>query len=327
MSEAQKSFYPFYDPYRDGNPLNFGAKIAISLSFGGFYLLLQFSAMTDKMAYLQQYCWILGVIITTSILALFVATATFRNALAIINELEGSTKISANVIETWMTTRNFIFAGLIWATLNTSIGHLLGVPDQYHETVFALVSMYVGFFMAGFSAGIGLLSILGVIILFLRFAPNLQHALDPNDPDGTGGIKRLGDSLWFFGGIIGAVGVLVSLYMFGVDWQYMYKGYVQILFFLWVALPYLLAISIVLVPGLAVRRQVSYYKAYRGEQLKQEKAQVFSAFKDFEDAEDDEIIANKKELTEKLDNIQEQMEKLRKMRNSHIDSSNANKKT
>jgi len=302
MSEAQKSFYPFYDPYRDGNPLGFGAKIAISLFFGGFYLLLQFSAMTDKMAYLQQYCWILGVIISTSILALFVATATFRNALEIINELEGSSLVSKAVVETWLTTRNFIFAGLIWGTLNTSIGHLLGVPDQYHETAFALISMYIGFFMAGFSAGIGLMSILGVIILFLRFAPNLQHALDPNNPDGTGGIKQLGDSLWFFGVLIGTVGVLVSIYMFGVEWQFMYKGYVQVIFFVWVALPYLLAISIVLVPGLAVRRQVTYYKAYRGEQLKQEKAQVFSAFKDFEAGDDDEIIANKKELTEKFGN-------------------------
>ena len=320
MNQAQNSFYPFFDPYRDGNPMGFTVKVGISLLLGGMYLLLQYSAMTDKVAYFQQYCWILGVIISTSIMALYVATATFRNSLTIINKLEGNSRVSEKVISTWLTTRKYIFAGLMFATVNTSVGHLLGVPDQYHETPLALVSMYIGFFTAGFSAGIGLLSIFGVIVLFLRFAPNLQHALDPNDPDGTGGIKSLGDSLWFFAALIGSVGVLVSIYMFGVDWQFMFRGYVQAIFFIWVALPYLLAISIVLVPGLAVRRQVSYYKSYRSEQLKQEKAQAFSAFKDFDPGDDDEIIATKKELTKKLDNIQDQMEKLRKMRNSHIDS-------
>ncbi len=320
MSSAQNSFYPFFDPYRNGNPMGFAPKIAISLGLGVFYLALQYAAMTDKIAYFQQYCWILGVIISTATMAVYVATATFRDSLTLIHELEGSNRVSEQVLDTWLCNRNFVFAGLVLATINTSIGHLLGVPGQYHETVFALVSMYLGFFMAGFSSGVGLLAILGVIIVFLRFAPNLQHALNPNDPDGTGGIKRLGDSLWFFSALIGLVGVLVSIYMFGVDWQYMYKGSIQALFLFWVSFPYLVAISVVLVPGLAVRRQVSYYKTYRGEQLKQEKAQLFSAFKDFEEGDDDEIIAQKKELNEKLDDVQDQMEKLHKMRNSHIDS-------
>ena len=79
---------------------------------------------------------------------------------------------------------------------------------------------YFGFFLAGFASGMGLLAITAVIVLYLKFAPSLQYTLDPNDPDGSGGIKKLGDSLWFFSGLIGAVGVLVSIHMFGVSWTF-----------------------------------------------------------------------------------------------------------
>ena len=145
-----------------------------------------------------------------------------------------------------------------------------------------------------------------------------------NDPDGNGGIKKLGDSLWFFGGLIGAVGVLVSIYMFGISWVFMHKRYVQFIFLFWVSLPYVLAVSIVLIPGLAVRRQVSYFKSYKSGQLKHEEMKLYSSYKQFESKEDEEIIAEKKQLGEKLERIQSELESLKKMRNSHIDGKSSN---
>jgi len=150
----------------------------------------------------------------------------------------------------------------------------------------------------------------------------LSHNI--NDPDGNGGIKKLGDSLWFFGGLIGAVGVLVSIYMFGISWVFMHKRYVQFIFLFWVSLPYVLAVSIVLIPGLAVRRQVSYFKSYKSGQLKHEEMKLYSSYKQFESKEDEEIIAEKKELEEKLERIQSELETLKKMRNSHIDGKSSN---
>ena len=47
----------------------------------------------------------------------------------------------------------------------------------------------------------------------------------------------------------GAVGVLVSIYMFGISWIFMHKRYVQFIFLFWVSLPYVLAVSIVFIPG------------------------------------------------------------------------------
>jgi hypothetical protein len=179
--------------------------------------------------------------------------------------------------------------------------------------------VYFGFFLGGFASGMGLLAITAVIALYLKFAPSLQYTLNPNDPDGNGGIKKLGDSLWFFGGLIGVVGVLLSIHVFGVSWTSMHKQHVQFVFLIWVSLPYVLAVSVVLIPGLAVRRQVSYFKSYKSDQLKQEKVKLYSSYKQFESKEDEEIISEKKELGEKLERIQNELETLKKMRNSPID--------
>ncbi|MCG8414147.1 MAG: hypothetical protein MI746_07995 [Pseudomonadales bacterium] len=319
MDHQRTEFYPFYDPYRDGNMLSMTAKVSLSLSVGLIYILALFMAISDKMAFFEQSLWVLGAIMSTCIMALYAATMAFRKSLATIDKFEGQTKLTRGIVDNWLTDQRFVMAGVGFATLNTAIGHLLGVPAVIHESVAALTLIYIGFFLSGFLAGIGLLSIAAVIKLVLNFAPNLQHSLDPEDPDGSGGIGTLGDSLWFFALLIGAVGVLVSIFLANVRWTFMYKSYVQLLYLFWLTLPYILAVSIVLVPGLAVRRQVSQYKTYRAEKLKEEQSKLYSSYKEFEAGEDDEIIATKRELNEKMNKIENQMEKLRKMRKSHID--------
>ena len=320
MPKLQKSnFYPFYDPYSDSGVLGYGSKLAISLGFGAAYALLQYYSLPSKMVFFSENCWVLALIVSTSSFALYVATDVFRNNLNVMREIEGKYAGSLKVVDEWMSDKWLLLAGFAFGTANTTVGHLLGVPSVFFESTPSLVMVYFGFFLAGFSSGMGLLAITAVIVLYLKFAPSLQYTLDPNDPDGNGGIKKLGDSLWFFAGLIGVVGVLVSIHMFGVSWTYMFKPYVQFVFLFWVSLPYILAVSIVLIPGLAVRRQVSNFKSYKSSQLKQEKVKLYSSYKQFEPKEDEEIILEKKELGEKLERIQNELETLKKMRNSHID--------
>lgn len=317
--EQSSNFHPFFDPLRDGHQLSWGKKIGIALSMGAAYLLLQYYALPDKMDFFTHYCWVLGIIISTAMLALYISTEIFRRSLDTMQELEAGTTNSDRIVNEWLSNKWYLIAGLFFATLNTSVGHLLGIPTDFYATPMAMISIYSGMFAAGFTAGMGLLGILAIIVLYLRFAPNLHHALDPLSPDGTGGIKKLGDSLWFFGALTGLVGILVSIYMFQVRWTNMYKDYVQIVFLFWVSLPYLLAISIVLIPGLAVRRQVSYYKMYKVQQLKREKSKLYSSYKKFDAMDDDALIHEKKELKDRLDRIQNELEKLKQMRNSHLD--------
>jgi len=320
MEMKSTVFYPFYDPYRNGNILSMPAKVVISLVFSMGYILLQYLAMPKKAVFFDQSIWVLGAIISTSIIALYATTMAFRKSLETINRIEGTGRLSQGIVEVWMQDGRFLLAGAGFATLNISVGHLLGVPTDLRGSVPALAMIYVGFFLSGFFAGMGLLSIISVIALHLRFAPHIQYALNPDNPDRSGGIGSLGDTLWFFASLIGAVGVLVSVFLVNVEWSYLYKGYGQVLFMLWLGLPYTFAISVVLVPGLAVRRQVRDYKSFRKKQLKEEEARLFNSFKQFEEAPDEEIIAAKREINERLENIQTQMEKLRKMRNSHIDN-------
>ena len=97
------------------------------------------------------------------------------------------------------------------------------------------------------------------------------------------------------------------------------KQYVQFIFLFWVSLPYIFAVSLVLIPGLSVRRRVSNFKSYKSVQLTLEKVKLYSSYKQFESKEDEEIISEKKELGEKLERIQNELEILKRMRNSHID--------
>ncbi len=320
MPKSLKSdFYPFYDPYRNSGTLGYGFKLGISLGIGAFYALLQYTALSDKRVFFSENCWILGLIISTSCFSLYVATDVFRHNLQTMREIEGKRAQSLRVVDEWMNDKWLLLAGFGFAAANTTVGHLLGIPAAFFESSTALAMAYFGFFLAGFASGMGLLAITAVIVLYLKFAPSLQHALDPNDPDGNGGIKKLGDSLWLFGGLIGAVGILVSIHMFGVSWTFMDKQYVQFIFLFWVSLPFILAVSVVLIPGLAVRRQVAYYKLYKEIQLKKEKVKLYSDYKQFESKGDEEIISTKKELGGRLEQIQNDLEKLKMMRNSPID--------
>jgi len=313
------SFHPFFDPLIEGQQLSWGKKIGIALVLGAAYLLLQYYSLPDKMDFFTHYCWILGTIISTAMLALYISAEIFRRTLITIYQLESGASTCDTIVHDWLSNRCYLIAGFLFATANTTVGHVLGIPVDFYETPISLGSIYIGWFAAGFAAGMGILGIIAIILLYLRFAPNLQHTLDPLSPDGTGGIKKLGDTLWFFGALTGLIGVLVSIYMFNVQWTNMQTDIVQFVFLFWTSLPYMFAVSIVLIPGLAVRRHVSYFKRYKVRQLKREKAQLYSAYKKFDAMDDDALIIEKKELKERLIRIQDELDRLKLMRNSHLD--------
>ena len=111
----------------------------------------------------------------------------------------------------------------------------------------------------------GAQGITGVIVLYINFAPHLYYSLEPLNSDGIGGIKKLGDSLWIFALITVAVSLLTTICLFGISWEGLGTQWVQTLFLSWVSLPYIVAIMLVVIPGLAVRRQVNLFKKYRME--------------------------------------------------------------
>ncbi|MFK7863506.1 MAG: hypothetical protein AB8B95_04670 [Pseudohongiellaceae bacterium] len=319
MSSKSARFHPFYDPHSHNGGLSNGIKALISLGLGAVYGAAQFVTMPNRAAFYSENCLILAAIITTAVMALYLATDVFRESLDTVDKFYGSDEITSQIVDHWLSDKQFYLAGSAGAVANMAVAHVLGIPGEFHIAYSSLVVMYSGYLISGFAAGMGLLAIIAVIALYLKLAPSLEQALDPKDPDGNGGIKRLGDALWFFATLIAALAVLICIYMFGVSWQSIHQPAVRIVFIFWISLPFLVAMSIVLIPGLAVRRHVGHYKIRHESQLKQEKAELYSSFKQFKNVDDEDIISSKKELSEKLTEISVQMEQLRKMRKSHID--------
>lgn len=318
--ESSIQFIPFYDRGRSGNQLGYGSKLAISLGVGAAYLFLQYLSLADKNIILDQYCWVLAVIISVALLALYVATDLFRRNLFLVEKLQGRHSVGQEVINNWLTDRRYLMVGATYAVIIAFAGYLFGLPVAFQGNLFSQLVITLGWGLAGFTCGMGMYGIVGVIILYLKLSPCLYYTLDPMNDDGAGGIKRLGDALWFFALLTGSVGLLTSIYLFGVDWTSTYKQWVRVVMLLWLAKPYLAAISIVLIPGMAIRRNVQAFKQHRVEQLRQEQAQVYSSMKTITDGDDDRIIHQNRELKERLANIQQQIVKLKSMRDSHIDS-------
>lgn len=324
VKTAHLHFYPFFDPYLNGKLLSWPQKIAVSVAYGGAYSALQYWNLNDKAVFFDQACWILSVIMSTSLLALYMATAVFRNNLSVVHAHEHSSGATQYILSKVMVARNYLLSGIVLGLLTSLVSGVLGIPAALGDAKLVVVSYYLGGFITGFTAGMGLWGIFSVIALYLQLAPNLQYTLDPEDPDGLGGIKALGDSLWIFASLIVVVGLLVALYMFSVDWNNLTAGLGRMLFLLWLALPFVLAVSIVLIPGLAVGRQVDEFKQRRQEELKRERASVYSSYKEFEPAGDEEIIASKKALQDRLNRIQKQMDLLQLMRKSPLESRKRN---
>lgn len=312
-------FFPFFDPKFGDKPLSWSMKLVLALGMGAFYVALQYVVLPDKEVFFRDYCWILGLIISVSLLAVYVAVEVFRTTLKELRDLDMDYVVSRAIVDNWLNDKCFLISGVGFALLTAGVGYTLGIPPDLHFTFLSLAATYLGYLLAGFSAGMGLLGIVAVIMLYLNIAPTLQHALNPSDPDGTGGIKKLGDALWIFGALIFAVGFLVAIYLFGVTWSNLTAGFAQNVFLLWLSLPFILGISVVLIPGLAVRRHVTYYKTFKEQQLKQEKARLYAAYRKFADTDDAAIIHEKKELSAKMNRIQDELEKLKAMRNSHLD--------
>ncbi len=320
-SSDTATFSPFYDPKKGEAGLSVVGKVAVSLSLGGIYVLAQYFAITDKAVFFNQYCWILGVIISTCLMSLYVSTDIFRSNIEAIDALHGNDQLTRHTINVWLSNHRFLLAGCFWGTCNTLVAHLLGVPGELHATPLSLLIMYLGFFFAGFTAGMGMLAIIAVIRLYVRLAPRLIHSLDSDRLDADASLKQLGDAIWFFATLIALIGVLVSLYMFAVDWQLMQFTSAKIIFLFWISQPYLVAVSIVLIPGLIVRRQISQFKTYRLDQLKKEKTRLYVSLKKFEASDDESIIQRQRDITEKINTLNTKMDKVKKLRSHHIDSS------
>lgn len=305
MENCAVKFYPFYEKLGPNRVMGLPAKIIIALALGGFYLIALLASLEDHNAFYTNRSWALGAIISFSLLALYAATATFRNLLPLVCQVEKNVFNCQATVDRWLSNINFIVFALMFAILNTVVGYIFGIPVAFAQNPVSEFLLYTGFFLTGLTCGMAVGGIVGVAMFFDGFSANLKEALDYHEFDGRGGTQVFGNALILFCIVTLFVGVLISVYLTGVEWAKLGTEddrWVRFIIYFWIAFPYALASAVLLIPWLAVSTQVSAYKQEQAFRLKKEIAETKKEIRksDGSNSDTERLI---KELTELQDDL------------------------
>lgn len=152
-------------------------------------------------------------------------------------------------IKEYLNDLSFLQFGFLFAVLNCIVGGALGV--QYDE-FWPKITTYIGLFLAGFVCGMPVAGIRGVVITLTRYIDQGQPKVDYTNPDGCGGFLFLGEALIKFSAVTLIVDLLLSIYILEVKWipaSNSLNTIVQAIMWMWIALPFLLSLTILLAPA------------------------------------------------------------------------------
>jgi len=262
------TFIPFYErgPAR---PFGLIGKVLVAAALGLTFLLPHAIAVGDKM--LTDWSWLLAALIMTAMLALYYATDTLRKLLPGMglrlraNEIDRANdddrdEVFMRPLRWWLSTGNFILAGIVVGLINAAVGIELGIPNSgYYTTLF-------GFFLAGFVCGMATLGIVGVTIAVAQFARAADESFDYTAPDGCGGVQFIGEGLIVFSSVTLVVGVMISVYIYMFPWAH-HGPRIVFLQWIWIGLPYALSLVVLLWPAIPLNDALRRYKL--GEEDKQ----------------------------------------------------------
>lgn len=271
------TFRPFYEWLPDQFPIPLIVKILCSLFVGALFLVPHYMVVEAKI--LNDWSWLLCLIIVVAMLCLYYATHTFRAMFPHMKIRLGATdsntleNVYRDPIKEYLSDRSFLQFGILFAVLNCIVGWALGVP--YHE-FWPKVTTYVGFFLAGFVCGMPVAGIRGVVITLTRYVDQGQPKVDYTNPDGCGGFLFLGEALIKFSAVTLIVGILLSLYMLEVKWSNAgndlnkineLTAIVQAIMWMWIALPFLLSLTILLAPASRANNALMNHKIQKEVEL------------------------------------------------------------
>jgi len=259
---GEHSFHPFYERFPDRFSIPIIAKLVISLLLGFLFFGIHYRIVGEGV--LADWSWLLCLLIVTAMISLYYATHTFRTLLPQMyarlpqREPEEVDRAYMNNVRHYLSDRRFLWFGLTFAVLNCGVGRFLGIAS---EQFWAVVTTYVGFFIAGFVCGMALCGVIGVVITldgFLGREPKVEYT----NPDQCGGFLFMGEALIKFSGVILIVGVLISLYIFQVKW--VWEGgtaiLAPVLMWMWIALPFLMSLTILMAPAARTNKALMNHK-------------------------------------------------------------------
>ncbi len=277
------SLYPFYDKLAERLYIPFIGKsafiwkLALSTLLGLCFLGLRYISVMHSGNVAQylfgDWSWFLALLITAVMLSLYYATHVFRNmiseVLRLIPEDVTEKDILAPILNV-MTNRGFIIYGIIFGVVNCCLGwFVFGLPDYKgvacgcgfpDNILFADSALIFGFFLAGFVNGLAFFGILIVLKSMKSFSNKIDSSIDFTFPDRCGGTAFLGTALTVFSSVTLIAGVMISVYILNIPWKRQDNNLVIVLESMWIALPYMMALVILMIPALGINKILRSYK-------------------------------------------------------------------
>jgi hypothetical protein len=255
------AFHPFYEGFANAGARG-PVKILIAFGSGLGFLLLR--VLADQQHALVDWSVMLAALITIALLALYLATHTFRVLLTDVQSRVGESAYNDLLTraQAVLNDRRLALAGGFFACLNVVIALALGVP---RGSTFSQATLIVGYAAAGFVCGMAAYCISGVHSVLQRLPYHMSHekAFDYTSPDGCGGTSFIGEALVVFGGVTLVVGVLISLYILNAPWSSAAAPrpwWLDSVVGFWLAFPYIMSAAAGILPAIAVHDALREYK-------------------------------------------------------------------
>ena len=261
-----REFKPFYERIPDRFPIPFVVKLLISILLGFLFLGPRYWAVRE--AILNDWSWLLGLVIVVAMMSLYYATHTFRAMFPHLNvrlQSQDATSVSAayfDNVKHYLSDRMFLLTGLLFAMLNCGIGWIL---ETSYVDLRDVTTIYFGYLISGFVCGLAVCGIRGVVVTLGSYFEQ-EPKVDYTDPDECGGYLFLGDALIIFAGVTLIVGLMISIYI--VESLGQLEGiFSRVTMWLWIALPFVLSLTILLAPATRTNRALMNHKIQKEVEL------------------------------------------------------------
>lgn len=269
------SFRPFYDRMADRLGISSVGKALVSLFLGLAFFVARFLSVEGTIY--RDWSWMLGVLISLSMLFLYYATDTLRNLFPRMDLRlrRTSNETYLKPLKRTVSDGNFIRAGIFFGALNCLMGYLFGAAN---EDLPNIISIFSGFFVVGFICGMAALGIYGVLVTMKAFTSKGKLNLDYTEPDRCGGTLFLGEALVKFSLVTLIMGVMICVYILNAF--EVQSGLVRGLMWFWIIWPFLLSMAVLLAPSAEINRVLREYKVEEEERMQRDLAELRTRIED-----------------------------------------------
>jgi hypothetical protein len=256
---SDQKFLPFYERIANRCGGEIVGRVVVSTLLGLAFLVPHYLGSWLVGKNVNDWSWFLGVLITTAMLCLYYATHTLETLFTEMNTRLGPKREDVYMppIKEKLSDAKFIIAGIFFGSLNCGVGYLLGLP--YLECP-GVVTILIGYFLAGFVCGMAVLGIYGVFAPIKAYSVNARPSFDFTSPDHCGGTGFLGNALIVFGSVTLIVGVMISVYILKTHWKRTHTWWVILIEGIWIIFPYICSLLALIAPAVPVNKQLRAYK-------------------------------------------------------------------